>query len=162
MGPIRTFCTTLHPVWYMDCCSPALRPSRPSGNTSMSLPSQDKNLPSYGSFIPAAIYAGVVLAWVGTLIALLLGGREGAVSSLLCSTRGGCETVLSSVYSEIRGIPLPVIGLIFYLVQLGLWLAVLGVSSQRLRLRLVDSILGLAVAGVTFSAGLMYVQFGVL
>jgi len=110
--------------------------------------------------VPAAIYGGAVLAWVGTLIALLL--WEGAVSSLLCSSRGGCETVLGSVYSEIRGVPLPVIGLVFYLIQLGLWLAVLGISSQMWRLRFVDGILGLAIVGVTFSTGLMYVQFGVL
>ena len=50
----------------------------------------------------------------------------------------------------------------FYLALLGLWLGISAIVSPRLRLRLVDGILWLALVGVTFSAGLMYVQFVIL
>jgi predicted DsbA family dithiol-disulfide isomerase len=43
-----------------------------------------------------------------------------------------------------------------------LWLAVQAVAATRWRMRLLDGVLWLTVAALTFSAGLVYVQFGVL
>ncbi len=134
----------------------------------MSHPSPDPFLPGKApaapesGAVPAAICIGNALAWVGTLIAVLLSSRESALRSFLCPAHGGCETVLQSGFSELRGIPLSTVGMIFYVIQLALWLAVYGISAQGRRLRLLDGILGLALAGVTCSAGLMYVQFGIL
>jgi protein-disulfide isomerase/uncharacterized membrane protein len=128
----------------------------------MSHPIQERAHSCAANSIPASIYAGVTLAWLGTLITILLLWQEGAASSFLCASHGGCETVIASVYSDIRGVPLPVFGLVFYLLQLALWLGLQAISKHGLRLRLLDAILGLAFAGATFSAGLMAVQFGVL
>ena len=63
---------------------------------------------------------------------------------------------------EVRGEPLPWLGAAFYLGLLMIWLAVSAISSLRLRLLLLDGILWLVLAGLTFSAGLVYLQFGVL
>ena len=128
----------------------------------MSHPIQDRAPSSDVNAIPVDVYAGTILAWLGVLITVLLLWQEGTGSLLLCANRGGCETVMASVYSEIRGVPLPVLGLVFYLLQLGLWLVIQAIGRPVLRLRLLDGILGLAFAGATFSVGMMVVQFGVL
>ena len=70
--------------------------------------------------------------------------------------------MLASKYAQVRGVPLPWFGAIFYLVVLGLWLVIYAVPSRRTRLGLLDGLLWLVIAGLTFSAGLMYLQFAVL
>ncbi|MEI9897766.1 MAG: vitamin K epoxide reductase family protein [Chthoniobacter sp.] len=79
-----------------------------------------------------------------------------------CPARGACETVLSSQFAQVQGIPLPWLGVLFYLLLLALWLPVVASEAQRRRLWLVDAILWLLVIGLTFSAGLMYLQFAVI
>jgi protein-disulfide isomerase len=69
---------------------------------------------------------------------------------------------LGSPYASLFGVSLSWFGAGFYLLLLGLWLAVSGVASQRVRLGLLDCLLWLVLAGLTFSLGLMYVQFAVL
>jgi protein-disulfide isomerase len=112
--------------------------------------------------VPGPIRMGSILAWFGALISIALVSHEGGLASALCPARGGCETVLSSPFASIRGIPLPIFGTIFFLTQLALWLAVYAISAQKMRLRLLDAALWLVIAGATFSTGLMVVQFGVL
>ncbi len=70
--------------------------------------------------------------------------------------------MLASKYAQVRGVPLPWLGVIFYLVVLGLWLVIYAVPSRRTRLGLLDGLLWLVIVGLTFSAGLMYLQFAVL
>ena len=70
--------------------------------------------------------------------------------------------VLGSRFADVRGIPLPGIGATFYLVVLILWLVAFATPASKSRLLLFDGILWLTIAGTTFSAGLMYVQFGLL
>jgi predicted DsbA family dithiol-disulfide isomerase len=43
-----------------------------------------------------------------------------------------------------------------------MWLAVMAIASNRVRRWLLDGVLWLALAGLTFSSGLMYVQFFIL
>jgi len=69
---------------------------------------------------------------------------------------------LGSRYAELRGIPLAWFGAAFYLTLLGLWLAVSAISSQRVRLWLLDGIRSMVLIGLTFSVGLMYIQFWLL
>src|SRR5579862_4963747 len=122
----------------------------------------DPTISAASAPIPISVRLGSLLAWLGVCICLLLLQGETSLRSWLCPVRGGCETVLSSQYANLKGLPLPWLGAAFYLVVLGLWLAVSAIASLRARLRLLDGILWLALAGLTFSVGLMYVQFGVL
>lgn len=105
---------------------------------------------------------GCLLAWFGACVCFLLLQGSSGLHSYFCPVRGGCETVLGSPYSTVGGVSLSWFGATFYLVLLGPWLVVSGTVSQRLRLRLLDALLWLTLAGLTFSLGLMYVQFGVL
>ena len=82
--------------------------------------------------------------------------------SFFCPVRGGCATVLGSQYATLRGIPLPWLGVAFYLALLALWLLVSAIDPLPVRLRLLDGIQWCVLIGLTFSAGLMYVQFAVL
>ena len=72
---------------------------------------------------------------------------------LVCST-GGCETVQSSSYAEVLGVPVAALGLVGYL---GLLLAALA-RGEWARLSQVT----LALTGFLFSAYLLYVQFAVI
>lgn len=114
------------------------------------------------SLLPISVRVGCLLAWFGLCLCFLLLQRETSLHALVCPVRGSCETVLNSPYAQLRGIPLPWFGAAFYLVVFGLWLAVGAVSSLPLRLWLLDGMLWALLAGLTFSLGLMYVQFGVL
>jgi uncharacterized membrane protein len=60
----------------------------------------------------ARVLAIAVLAFLGMVDALYLSLHRGAVP---CTLTGGCNEVLTSRYSSVAGIPLPWIGLGFYL-----------------------------------------------
>lgn len=112
--------------------------------------------------VPFWVRVGGLLAWFGACLCFLLLQKGSALHSYFCPVRGGCETVLGSQYASLGGVPLAWFGAAFYLVLLGLWLAVSGSASQRVRLGLLDCLLWLVLAALTFSLGLMYVQFFVL
>ena len=112
--------------------------------------------------IPFSVRLGCLLAWLGVCLCFLLLQRETAFRAFFCPARGGCEAVLGSRYAELRGIPLAWFGAAFYLTLLGLWLAVSAISSQRVRLWLLDGIRSMVLIGLTFSVGLMYIQFWLL
>jgi protein-disulfide isomerase len=105
------------------------------------------------------LLAACLLAWLGVLICFLLLGRAAA---LFCHARLGCEKVLSSGYAAFLGVPLPWIGAALYASVLGLLLCALGTSAKARRLRTLNAALWLSVAAASFSAALMWVQFGVL
>ncbi len=118
--------------------------------------------PSAASKIPFWVRLGCLLAWLGACLCFLLLQKGTALHSYFCPATGSCETVLGSPYASLFGVPLSWFGAAFYLVLLGLWLAVSGIASHRVRLGLLDCLLWLVLAGLTFSLGLMYVQFAVL
>jgi uncharacterized membrane protein len=74
-------------------------------------------------------------------------------SGLLCST-GGCETVQSSEYAELLGLPVAAVGLGGYLL-----IGALALSAAPL-LRV--AVAALALAATTFSAYLLVVQLTVI
>lgn len=90
-----------------------------------------------------------VLALAGAAIAAYLTYAKYADATIACST-GGCETVQSSEYAEILGLPVPVLGLIGYL---GI-LATTFVAGETARL--VGA--ALALGGLAFSIYLLVVQ----
>jgi protein-disulfide isomerase len=125
-------------------------------------PTTDPTASSGALAVPLSVRLGSLLAWLGVCICFLLLQGETALRSWLCPVRGGCETVLASRYSNLRGLPLPWLGVAFYLMLLGLWLSVSASASLRLRLRVLDSVVWCALAGTTFSAGLTYLQLATL
>jgi uncharacterized membrane protein len=93
--------------------------------------------------------AVAALALAGAGIAAYLTYAKYADATIACST-GGCETVQSSEYAEILGLPVPVLGLIGYL---GIF-ATTFVAGETARL----AGAALALGGLAFSIYLLVVQ----
>jgi uncharacterized membrane protein len=93
--------------------------------------------------------AVAILALAGAGIAAYLTYAKYADATIACTT-GGCETVQSSKYAEILGLPVPVLGLIGYL-------AILATAcSAGETARLAGA--ALALGGLAFSLYLVVVQ----
>lgn len=95
-------------------------------------------------------------------VCFLLLQKGTTLHSYFCPVRGSCEAVLGSRFATLWGVSLAWYGVAFYAALLGLWLAVSGIAAPRWRFWLLDGLLWLTLAGLTFSLGLMYVQFAVL
>lgn len=93
--------------------------------------------------------AVAALALVGAGIAAYLAYAKYADATIACAT-GGCETVQSSEYAEVLGLPVPVLGLLGYL-------AILATAfSAGETARLAGAVL--ALGGLLFSGYLVVVQ----
>ena len=94
-----------------------------------------------------------VLAAAGAAVSGYLVWHRYAGGDLIC-TRGGCETVQSSPYAEVAGVPVALVGLIAY--------ALIGATAltPRAEARLAGA--ALALTGVAFSAYLLVVQLVVI
>ena len=90
-----------------------------------------------------------VLALAGAGIAGYLTYAKYADTTIACAT-GGCETVQSSEYAEILGLPVPVLGLAGYLAILATAL----ITGETARL----AGAALALGGLVFSVYLVVVQ----
>jgi uncharacterized membrane protein len=103
---------------------------------------------------------GLVLAALGAVDALYLTWIKLAHVQALCTSAGGCETVNTSVYSEIRGVPIALFGLAAYLALVALF------ALETRLLVLQDyaplAVFGLALTGTLYSAYLTYVELFVL
>ena len=93
------------------------------------------------------------LALAGAAIAGYLTHAHLTGTSVACGT-GGCETVQSSAYGEVLGLPVAVLGLAAYLALLGTALAANDLAP------LIGA--ALALVGVAFGAYLLAVQLVVL
>jgi len=73
----------------------------------------------------------------------------------------GCEAVAQSPYSRVFGLPVAVLGLLFYcaVLALGLWDLK---ATPPLRDHLELTVFGLALTATVFSAYLAYLQFAVI
>ncbi|EDY16627.1 DSBA oxidoreductase [Chthoniobacter flavus Ellin428] len=129
------------------------------GNSDLLRPSTPDSSSAARLEVPPSVRLGSLLAWLGVSLCFLLLQKDAGLHSFFCPPRGGCETVLGSQFATIRGIPLAWFGLAFYGFLLVLWLAVSAIASLRLRLWLMDVLVWVMLAGLTFSLGLMYLQF---
>ena len=93
--------------------------------------------------------AVALLALAGAGIAAYLAYAWYADATIACTT-GGCETVQSSSYAKVIGVPVPVLGLVGYLAILASAL-VPGESARTVGA-------ALALAGLAFSLYLVLVQ----
>lgn len=75
-----------------------------------------------------------------------------------CTISNGCETVLTSSYATVLGIPTALFGSLYYLGLIGLSLLLL-TAPKKIFLNL---LLLIAASGAIVSAVLIYIQFGIL
>jgi uncharacterized membrane protein len=97
--------------------------------------------------------AVAALALAGAGVSGYLVWARSAGAELLCST-GGCETVQSSPYADVAGVPVALLGLVAYLLM----------SATAVRPTATAAALGaaLALSAFTFSAYLLVVQLAVI
>ena len=93
--------------------------------------------------------AGIVICCIGLGIAAYLTYVHYEGLKVVCLSSGGCETVQSSVYAKLGGIPVPVLGLFGYA---GILLTLLFVPGDLGRM----AAFGMALIGFLFSAYLTY------
>lgn len=106
---------------------------------------------------PVARMAIAALSLVGFLIAgYLLLHRLGLVGQLLCGVGGACEAVQSSRWATQFGVPVPVFGVVGYLVLLAV--ALLGMQPGWADRRISLVLLVLSGGAVAFSAYLTYLE----
>jgi len=92
---------------------------------------------------------GIYLSWVKL-----------AHQNAICSAIGDCETVNNSIYSEIGGVPIALLGAGMYLIILSILL--LENRVRFLRAHGQEILFGLTFLGVIYSAWLTYVEIAIL
>lgn len=102
----------------------------------------------------------IILSILGLIVAGYLIFFKIFPTSTLCIGAGGCETVNNSVYSEVMGIPVAVLGALAYA-------AMLGLLAFENRLDFLKEwgpmlVFGLALAGFLYSAYLTYIELAII
>jgi len=111
--------------------------------------------------IRGLLWASVALCGLGIVVAGYLVTKRFTGGSLACTRWAQCDVVNNSVYSQIYGVPISVIGLAGYLLLLALTLAALRTAGRSRRQILLLSFV-LSLAGVAFSAYLTYLEIYVI
>ena len=93
--------------------------------------------------------AAIVIACIGLGIAIYLTYVHYEGLKVACLSSGGCETVQSSTYAKLGGIPVPVLGLVGYV---GILVSLLFLPGDLGRM----AGFGMALIGFLFSAYLTY------
>jgi uncharacterized membrane protein len=93
--------------------------------------------------------AGMVICIIGLGIATYLTYVHYTGIKVACLSSGGCETVQSSTYAKLGGIPVPVLGLVGYIGILATFVLLRGDLARMAGF-------GLALVGFLFSAYLTY------
>ena len=109
----------------------------------------------------AETWAIPILALVGLGIATYLSYVEIAHVEAICGPIGGCNFVQSSPYAHILGIPVAVLGVLYYLAIGVLWAGQRS-PSRRWANRSVLGLLGLTFIGILFSIYLTFLEIFVV
>jgi uncharacterized membrane protein len=109
----------------------------------------------------ALLWASVVLSGFGVAISGYLVAKRFTGGSLACTRWAQCDEVNNSVYSQLYGVPVSVIGLAGYLLLLMLAVAALWTGGRTQRRTLLLSFV-LALGGVGFSIYLTYLEIYVI
>lgn len=102
----------------------------------------------------------VILSIAGLLVALYMTVYKFTDNQNMCLGNGGCSVVNNSVYAQVYGVPVAVVGVFGYAAILG----VLVLSDRRPGLRgsAVLLLFGLCLAGFLFTVYLIYVEFALI
>lgn len=105
----------------------------------------------------------LTLSGLGVSIYLMWGYTTPG-ASLACGGSHGCDTVKNSVYANLMGIPLPVIGLASYSILLLLLIGQnqAAISDRGWSPHMALAIFGISLAGVLYSAYLTYLELFVI
>jgi uncharacterized membrane protein len=109
----------------------------------------------------ALLWASVVLSGFGVAISGYLVAKRFTGGSLACTRWAQCDVVNNSVYSQLYGVPVSVIGLAGYLLLLMLAVAAFWTEGRTRRRTLLLSFV-LALGGVGFSIYLTYLEIYVI
>ena len=109
----------------------------------------------------ALLWASVVLSGLGLSISGYLVAKRFTGGSLACTRWAQCDVVNNSVYSQLYGVPVSVIGLAGYLLLLMLAVAAVWTEGRTQRRTLLLSFV-LALGGVGFSIYLTYLEIYVI
>ena len=117
--------------------------------------------PATGS--PLALWLSrlsIVLAMIGLLDSIYLAWIKLAGTTALCGGVGDCESVNNSIYAEINGIPIALLGAGAYLLIMALLLVEgrFGLGAEWP----VMGVFGLSLIGTLYSAYLTYLEVAVL
>ena len=107
------------------------------------------------------LWTSAGLCGLGILVAGYLVTKRFTGGSLACTRWAQCDVVNNSVYSQIYGVPISVIGLAGYLVLLALAFAAMWTEGRTQRQILLVSFV-LSLGGVGFSAYLTYLEIYVI
>jgi len=107
------------------------------------------------------LWATVVLSGLGIFVSGYLVTKRFTGGSLACTRWAQCDVVSNSVYSQIHGVPVSVIGLAGYLLLLVLAFAALWTEGRTQRQILLLGFV-LSLVGVGFSAYLTYLEIYVI
>lgn len=101
-----------------------------------------------------------ILGFIGFVDAAYLTADHFLTLPLPCTFNNGCDTVLTSAYATIAGIPISLLGVLYYLFVLSLSLSLY--TSTNPRVRAARLILMATSIGVIASAYLFYLQIAVI
>ena len=107
----------------------------------------------------------IMLAIAGLGVsAYLIWGYTVPGATLSCGGSSGCDTVKSSIYANLAGIPLPVLGFVSYLTLLVLLVFQrhAAVSKRGWSPYVALAIFGISLVGVLYSAYLTYIELYVI
>ncbi|MFU8772055.1 MAG: vitamin K epoxide reductase family protein [Anaerolineales bacterium] len=105
-------------------------------------------------------YTSIVLLVIGLLVSLYLTWVKLSNTSVVCGPFGECDTVNSSQYSEIFGIPIAILGALAYLTIL-----LLLFLENRGKFWFENGnflVFGISLIGTLYSAYLTYIEVAVL
>jgi len=107
------------------------------------------------------LWVSVALCTLGIVVAGYLVTKRFTGGSLACTRWAQCDVVNNSMYSQIYGVPICVIGLAGYLFLLGLTFTAMWTEGRAHRQILLLSFV-LSLGGVGFSAYLTYLEIYVI
>lgn len=102
----------------------------------------------------------IALAVLGMLVSIYMTIFKLTENPNMCLGNGGCSTVNSSIYSEISGIPVALVGVGGYLAILALLLLENRISFLKTNGTM--AIFGLALVGFFFTLYLVYVELALI